>query len=47
MEDYKFVNFDDSMGVVNRIGDVYQELNGHSFSRVHELVGLHNEFLEI
>ena len=41
MDDYKFVNFDDSMTVVNRIGDVYQELNGRSFSRAHELAVLY------
>ena len=43
MDDYKFVNLDDSMTVVDRIGDVYQELNGYS----HDVGTCYNEALLI
>lgn len=41
MNDYEFIDFDDSLRVINHIEDVYKPLNGHTFTSDGELAVLY------
>ena len=41
MENYKFVNLDDSLAVIQHIDKTYQELDGHTFTTPDELACLY------